>query len=74
MVALIQFMNVQLGFALIIPPEGNGTIWPAAGIILAILLVSERRSWLPILAAALVGETAASLVVGYPVGPAAVLR
>ena len=73
MVALIQFMNVQLGFALIIPPEGNGTIWPATGIMLAILLVSKRRSWLPILAAALVGETAASLAVGYPVGPAAAL-
>ncbi len=71
MVALIQFVSVRLGFALIVPPQGNGTIWVAAGIILGILLLSERRSWLPILAAALVGETAASLVAGYPVLPAA---
>ena len=73
MVALIQFISVQLGLALIIPPEGNGTIWPAAGIVLAILLVSERQLWFPILAAVLVGEVAASLTAGYPMLPATVL-
>ena len=65
MVAAVQFLSVRLGLALTVPPQGNATIWPAAGIVLAILVLS-RGSWLPILVAAFVGEMLANFGAGYP--------
>ena len=64
-VALIQFLSVELGFALIVPPRGNGTIWPAAGVLSAILMLSPRNRWLSIMAAAFVGELVANLHAQY---------
>ncbi len=64
-VALIQFLSVELGFALIVPPRGSGTIWPAAGVLSAILMLSLRNRWLSIMAAAFVGELLANLHAQY---------
>ena len=64
-VVIVQFLSVELGFALMFPDRGTGTIWPAAGVLTAILMLSPRNRWLGIMAAAFAGELLANMHAEY---------
>jgi PAS domain S-box-containing protein len=61
--ALAYFASARLGYAFAIP-QGVVTLWPPSGVILGLLLLSERRHWAALLVGAFVGGTASDLLSG----------
>jgi diguanylate cyclase (GGDEF)-like protein len=51
------------------PVNLGAGFWPAAGFTLAVLVLTERRRWGWVLAAAFAAELGGDLAQGYPVGP-----
>lgn len=49
-IAVAYFAAAKIGLLFVIQPEGLANIWPASGVALAALLLSERRAWRSILA------------------------
>ena len=58
------FALARAGLLLIREPEGIAALWPAAGYLLAVLLLADRRDWAPMLGAAAVAGLAANLIEG----------
>ena len=54
--ALAYFIGAETGYALSLGPSVGGTFWPPAGIALAVLLVSPRRTWPLLLAAGVIAN------------------
>jgi PAS domain S-box-containing protein len=61
--ALAYFASARLGYAFEIP-QGIVTLWPPSGVILGLLLLSERRHWAALVIGAFVGGTASDLLSG----------
>ena len=67
--AVAYYLTARLGYSLMLQPAGVA-IWPAAGLLLGILLVRPRREWPALAAAALAGNIAADLGQGATIGVA----
>ena len=61
--ALAYFASARLGYAFAIP-QGVVTLWPPSGVILGLLLLSERRHWAALLIGAFVGGVGSDLLSG----------
>jgi two-component system cell cycle sensor histidine kinase/response regulator CckA len=62
--ALAYFASARLGYALAIP-NGLVTLWPPSGVILGLLLLSERRQWPALVIGAFAGSLASDLLSGF---------
>src|ERR1043166_6922220 len=69
--AAAYFVAARLGYAFKIP-GGSVTLWPPAGVMLALLLLSKRRDWPALLAGALVGSFLSDRMTGFSVALAIV--
>lgn len=67
-VAAVYLALAQYVILLNDPVRLGAGFWPAAGVSLALLLLSDRRQWPWILAGVALAETAGDLVHGYPPG------
>jgi signal transduction histidine kinase/integral membrane sensor domain MASE1 len=65
-VALAYFIGAKVGLILTIQPLQLSTLWPPNAIVLAALLLSPRRSWLPLIACLLPVHMAVELLDGVP--------
>ena len=68
LVGVGYFALARAGLIFIQQPEGIAALWPAAGYLLAVLLVADRRDWAALLGAAAVGGLAANLTQGTGAG------
>src|ERR1043166_460126 len=64
--ATAYFVAARRGYAFKIP-GGSATLWPPAGVMLALLLLSKRRDWPDLLAGALVGSFLSDRLTGFSV-------
>ena len=65
--AITYFFAAKLGLALVIQPEGLASIWPASGVALAALLLSQKREWPAILSVIFTVNAASNLLSGNSV-------
>jgi len=64
--ALANFLLSRLGLALTPGPQSVALFWPASGLVFGALLVSERRRWPALLAAAALPMAISNLYAGQP--------
>ena len=62
--ALAYFGSARLGYAFAIP-GGVVTLWPPAGVMLALLILSDRRDWPALVAGGVIGSFASDRFSGY---------
>jgi PAS domain S-box-containing protein len=62
--ALVYFLSVRVGLALLIPPQIIAPVWPASGLALALLVLGGRRAWPELLAVIVGAESLARLMTG----------
>ena len=62
---LAYFASAQLGAAIALP-HNIAAIWPPSGVMLAILVLSDRRDWPAIVAGGFTGALASVLLNHYP--------
>jgi PAS domain S-box-containing protein len=65
--AVAYFVSARLGYTFAIP-HGTVTLWPPSGVMLGLLLLSNRRDWPALLAGGFSGSLASHLFSGYAVG------
>jgi integral membrane sensor domain MASE1 len=62
--ALLYFLIARASLAFIVQPQGIAAVWPPSGLLLAALLLSNRRSWPLLLLLVAGGITLANLFSG----------
>ncbi|MBF0328878.1 MAG: MASE1 domain-containing protein [Nitrospirae bacterium] len=67
-VAVLYYLIARVSLLFIIQPEGFAVIWPPSGFILAVLLLTERRSWLITMTAVFMAVVLANLYAGNTFG------
>jgi len=60
-VAIAYWVVVRLGLFFVAQPEGVASIWPASGLLLAILLLNPKSQWGKLLAVIFIANTAGNL-------------
>jgi len=65
--AVAYYAASQLGYAFMIP-QGVANIWPAAGVMLGLLLVSPKGDWPALLAGGFAGSVVSDLARNLPAG------
>lgn len=65
--ALAYFASARIGYALAIP-QGIAVIWPPSGIMLALLVMSDRDEWPTLLAGGIAGSMISDWLSGYSLG------
>jgi len=60
-VAIAYWVVVRLGLLMVAQPEGIASVWPASGLVLAILLIRPKRRWGKLLAVIFVTNAAGNL-------------
>jgi PAS domain S-box-containing protein len=68
LIALAYFAAARLGLALVLRPEGLAGFWPASGVALAALLLTETTGWPAILATIFTINTLSNLLSGSTPG------
>ena len=63
-VAVGYFAVCWLGLSLDVT-SGVGSVWPASGVLIGLLLVAPRHQWINVATGAFVGGVAANLIVGF---------
>jgi PAS domain S-box-containing protein len=64
LVAAAYWLAVQVGLLFVVRPEALACVWPASGLALAVLLLSERRRWARLLLVILIANMAGNLTGG----------
>ena len=64
LIAVALFAAHRLGIAFFDPTQGVSPIWPASGVALAALVLSERRAWPGVLAAIFAAALGSNFVSG----------
>jgi PAS domain S-box-containing protein len=64
LVAIAYWIAVRIGHLFVVQPEGLASVWPASGLALAALLLSERRRWARLLLVIFITDMAGELVGG----------
>jgi signal transduction histidine kinase len=67
MVGVAYFLTSRLGLAFVVQPEGIAGIWPASGLMLAVLVSTPRHSWAASIAGMMVANVSANLISGSSV-------
>ena len=65
--AVAYFVSARLGYTLAIP-HGIVTLWPPSGVMLGLLLLSNKRDWPALLAGGFSGSLASHVFSGYAFG------
>ena len=65
-ICLAYFLSIRWGHAFVIRPELVAAFWPPAGVLTAVLLLTDSRSWPLILVGALLTNLVASLGIQHP--------
>ena len=65
--AVAYFVSARLGYTLAIP-HGLVTLWPPSGVMLGLLLLSNKRDWPALLAGGFSGSLASHVFSGYAFG------
>ncbi len=62
--SLAYFASARLGYALSV--QGIAVLWPPSGVMLALLLLTERRGWPVLVLGGVAGSIASDLIQGFP--------
>jgi PAS domain S-box-containing protein len=67
-VAGLAYLAARLGGALVLYPQNVWPLWPGCALIVSVLLLVPRKSWLPLIAAAFAAFAIYDLQAGVPAG------
>ncbi|MCI0560814.1 MAG: MASE1 domain-containing protein, partial [Nitrososphaera sp.] len=64
LIAVVYVLCARFSLIFIVQPEGLAAFWLPSGFMLAVLVLSNRQEWFPILLAVFFANTAANMLVG----------